>query len=102
MRCRAILLLVFALAGSARLAMAMNDPPYCLFPYVPDATDESPLYYTKVCPVEKTEEGDAEYDAPVGRGLEMAVAASDESIGLRIAQSNLPRFGFRGRFPKAR
>lgn len=43
MRCRAILLLAFALAGFARLAMAMNDPPYCLFPYVPDATGRTPL-----------------------------------------------------------
>ena len=51
MRCRAILLLVFALAGSARLAMAMNDPPYCLFPYAPDTMDKPPLYYTEVFPV---------------------------------------------------
>ena len=28
-----------------------NDPPYCLFPYVADATDKPPLNYTKVCPV---------------------------------------------------
>ena len=32
MRCRAILLLVFALAGAARVAMAINDPPHYLFP----------------------------------------------------------------------
>ena len=57
MRCRAILLL--ALVISARVAMAINDPPYYLFPYEPDATDKPPLYYTKVCPVGKTEEKDA-------------------------------------------
>ena len=54
-------MLAFALAGSARVAMAINDPPYYLFPYEPDATDKPPLYYTKVCPVGKTEEKDAEY-----------------------------------------
>ena len=58
MRCRTILLLVFALAGSVRLAMAINDLPHYLFPYEPDATDKTPLYYTKVCPVGKTEEKD--------------------------------------------
>ena len=41
MRCRAILLL--ALVISARVAMAINDPPYYLFP----------LYYTKVCLVDR-------------------------------------------------
>ena len=59
MRCRTILLL--ALVGCARVAMAINDPPYCLFSYEPDETDDPPLYYTKVCPVGKTEEKDAEY-----------------------------------------
>ena len=59
MRCRTILFLAFA--GCVRVAMAINDPPYYLFPYEPDATDKPPLYYTKVCPVGKTEEKDAEY-----------------------------------------
>lgn len=59
MRCRTILLL--ALAGCVRVAMAMNDPPYYLFQYVPEGADNPPLYYTKVCPVGKTEEKDAEY-----------------------------------------
>ena len=61
MRCMTVLLLAFALAGSARVAMAMNDPPYYLFPYEPDGSDNPPLYYTKVCPVGKTVEKDAEY-----------------------------------------
>ena len=69
MRCKTILLLAFALAGSVRLAMAINDLPHYLFPYVPEVTDKPPLYYTKVCPVGKAEEGDAEYYIPsfVGR-----------------------------------
>lgn len=41
MRCRTILLLVFALAGCVRVAMAINDPPYYLFPYVPESWPES-------------------------------------------------------------
>ena len=53
MRCRTILLLALTLAGFARVAMAINDSPYYLFPYEPDATDKPPLYYTKVCPVGK-------------------------------------------------
>lgn len=64
MRCRAILLLALTLAGFARVAMAMNDPPYYLFPYEPDATDKPPFCYTKVRPVGKTEEKGAEYDIP--------------------------------------
>ena len=58
---KTIVLLPRALASSVRVAMAINDPPYYLFPYVPDATDKPPLYYTKVCLVGKTEEKDAEY-----------------------------------------
>ena len=50
MRCRTILLQALTLAGFARVAMAINDPSYYLFPYEPDATDKPPLYYTKVCP----------------------------------------------------
>lgn len=61
MRCKTIVLLALVLASSVRVAMAINDPPYYLFPYAPDATDKPPLYYTKVCPVGKTEEKDAEY-----------------------------------------
>ena len=78
MRCRAILLLAFALAGSARLAMAMNDPPYYLFPYMPDATDKPPLYYTKVCPVGKTEEKDA---GRVENGIWLGAALCPRSAG---------------------
>ena len=51
MRCGTMLLL--ALVGCVRVTMAINDPPYYLFPYEPDATDKPPLYYTKVCPVER-------------------------------------------------
>ena len=48
MRCGTMLLL--ALVGCVRVTMAINDPPYYLCPYEPDATDKPPLYYTKVCP----------------------------------------------------
>ena len=50
MRCRTLSLLALTLAGFARVAMAINDPSYYLFPYEPDATDTPPLYYNKVCP----------------------------------------------------
>ena len=53
MRCRTLSLLALTLAGFARVAMAINDPSYYLFPYEPDATDKPPLCYTKVCPVGK-------------------------------------------------
>ena len=53
MRCRTILLLALTLAGFARVEMAINDSPYYLFPYEPDAMDKPPLCYTKVCPVGK-------------------------------------------------
>ena len=53
MRCRTILLLALTLAGFARVAMAINDSPYYLFPYEPDAMDKPPLCYTKVCLVGK-------------------------------------------------
>lgn len=43
------------------VSLGFNDPPYTLFPYVPDETDRPPLYYTKVCPVGKSQEQDAEY-----------------------------------------
>ena len=59
MRCGTMLLL--ALVGCVRVAMAINDPPYYLFQYVPEGADNPPLYYIKVCPVGKTEEKDAEY-----------------------------------------
>ena len=76
MRCRAILLL--ALVISARVAMAINDPPYYLFPYEPDATDKPPLYYTKVCPVGKTEEKDA---GCVENGIWLGAALCPGSAG---------------------
>ena len=60
MRCRTILLLALTLAGFARVAMAINDSPYYLFPYEPDAMDKPPLCYTKVCPV-----GQARHDGSV-------------------------------------
>ena len=53
MRCRTILLLALTLAGFVRVAMAINDSPYYLFPYEPDAMDKPPLCYTKVCPAGK-------------------------------------------------
>ena len=53
MRCRTILLLALTLAGFVRVAMAINDSPYYLFPYEPDAMDKPSLCYTKVCPVGK-------------------------------------------------
>ena len=53
MRCRTLSLLALTLAGFARVAMAINDPSYYLFPYEPDAMDKPPLCYTKVCPVGK-------------------------------------------------
>ena len=58
-----VLLLLGALAfANAGLADgAFIDPPYYLFPYAADTTDKPPLNYTKVCPVGKTEEKDAEY-----------------------------------------
>ncbi len=42
-------------------ATGFNDPPHYLFPYAPEGADNPPLYYTKVCPVGKTDENDAEY-----------------------------------------
>lgn len=61
MRMTRCLLLTGLLAGLCADALGYNDPPYTLFPYVPDKTDDPPLYYTKVCPVGKSAESDAEY-----------------------------------------
>ena len=61
MRRGASALIALAILLIAKAVVAYNDPPYYLFPYVPDETDKTPLYYTKVCPVGKTEEKDAEY-----------------------------------------
>lgn len=66
MRCKTAMLLAFALVSFVRVAMALNDPPYYLFTHTPDATDKPPLYYTKVCPVGKTE--DSSGDRPQGKG----------------------------------
>ncbi len=79
------MLLAFALAGSARLAMAMNDPPYYLFLYVPDATDKPPLYYTKVCPLGKTEDKDTESRSCLGH-------ERNNSAG-RMLKSDARRYG---------
>jgi len=54
------------LAPALTAAVAANadgylDPPYNLYPYVPDPTDTPPLYYTKVCEPGKTAESDASY-----------------------------------------
>ena len=48
MRCKAIVLLALALASSVRVAMAINDPPYSLFPYAPDAPRLDLSYNSKV------------------------------------------------------
>lgn len=64
MRCEKIILLLLGALAFASAGLAgggYTDPPYYLFPYVPDTTDNPPLYYTKVCPVGKTDEKDAEY-----------------------------------------
>lgn len=50
-----------AVVGAVWADSGFNDPPYYLYPYTPDTTDNPPLYYTKVCPVGKTAERDAEY-----------------------------------------
>ena len=42
-------------------ATGFNDPPYYLFPYAPEGADNPQLYYTKVCPVGKSDEKYAEY-----------------------------------------
>ena len=76
MRCGTMLLL--ALVGCVRVVMAINDPPYYLFPYEPDATDKPPLYYTKVCPVGKTEEKDA---GCVENGIWLGAALCPGSAG---------------------
>ena len=60
MRYAKIVLLLLGALVFANAGLAYNDPPYCLFPYVPDVTDKPPLYDTKVCPVGKTEKNDAE------------------------------------------
>ena len=54
------LLCLMCCATAALTGFGYNDPPYYLYPYVPDATDRPPLYYTKVCPVGKTAEADAD------------------------------------------
>ena len=61
MRRGASALIALATLLIAKVVVAYNDPPYYLFPYVPDETDKPPLYYTKVCPVGMAEEKDAEY-----------------------------------------
>ena len=40
---------------------AMSDPPYEIFPYVADSTDNPPLNYTKVCEPGRTDEANASY-----------------------------------------
>ena len=48
MRCKTIVLLALALASSVRVAMAINDLPYCLFTYMPDAPQLDLSYNSKV------------------------------------------------------
>ena len=59
MCCAKIVLLLLGALAFANAGLAgggFNDPPYYIFPYVADKTDNPPLNYTKVCPVGKTEE----------------------------------------------
>ena len=51
MRRGASALIALAILLIAKAVVAYNDPPYYLFPYVPDTTDNPPLYYTMVCPL---------------------------------------------------
>ena len=43
------------------MAAAMSYPPYDIYPYLADSTDNPPLNYTKVCEPGRTGEGNASY-----------------------------------------
>ena len=54
-----ILAAVCSMASAA--AMAINDPPYEVFLYLADTTDNPPLNYMKVCDPGRSEESNATY-----------------------------------------
>ncbi len=56
----AVALMILGMSFVSHL-WAYNDPPYYLFPYTADETDNPPLYYTKVCEPGRTSEQDASY-----------------------------------------
>ena len=43
------------------VAGAMSYPPYDIYPYLADSTDNPPLNYTKVCEPGRTGEANASY-----------------------------------------
>ncbi len=52
-----------ALLMAAATAVAMVNPPYDLYPYLADSTDNPPLNYTKVCEPGRSGEANASYVA---------------------------------------
>ena len=52
-----------ALLMTAATAAATVYPPYDLYPYLADSTDNPPLNYTKVCEPGRTGEANASYVA---------------------------------------
>jgi len=53
--------LAAAVTGWLMTAAAMTYPPYDIYPYVADSTDDPPLNYTKVCEPGRSDESNATY-----------------------------------------
>ena len=58
---RTNLLVKIAAAALPTVAAAMTYPPYDIYPYVADSTDDPPLNYTKVCEPGRSGEENATY-----------------------------------------
>ena len=58
---RTKLLVKIAAAALPTAVAAMTYPPYDIYPYVADSTDDPPLNYTKVCEPGRSDESNATY-----------------------------------------
>ena len=52
---------IVAAVGVARIALAVNNPPYDMYGYLADATDNPPVNYMKVCDPGRGGEANASY-----------------------------------------
>ena len=50
-----------AVVGVVGIAMAVNNPPYDMYGYLADATDNPPVNYMKVCDPGRSGESNASY-----------------------------------------